>query len=337
MYDTDKINALPILDVAERLGVEVRKKGARYMACCLWHQDAHPSMQIGGRKNICHCYSCGETHGVIDLVMKHESTDFLGACRWLENQGWDVAEATAKTERKTWLERQEALMARPRRMIGKTEVADDVKMFDIEFLEGKMTMENSFVRCLKTVFGYDVALDVVYTYWLCSIEGREGYPNVMFPLIDYRGKVRDVKVQGYECDERSERFFHGNGCCYWLGPTLDRDAVFDRNCLFGEHLLRRNPDKAVVLVESPKNACVGYAECPDYLWLATGNKNMLKREVLEVLRGRTVVVYPDNDAYDEWKAKLDEMQDVAVFKTIRMENAEGKEDIADVIIRNTWW
>ena len=56
----------------------------------------------------------------------------------------------------------------------------------------------------------------------------------------------------------------------------------------------------MALVESPKNALIGAAVQPKYVWVATGNKAMLKRSVMEVLRGRQVMVFPDRDAISGW-------------------------------------
>ncbi len=78
-------------------------------------------------------------------------------------------------------------------------------------------------------------------------------------------------------------------------------------CLFGEHLLKTHPDKVVVLVESEKSAVIGSAIFPDYVWLATGGKSQMREEKLRVLSGRTVLLFPDADAYAEWKQRAESM------------------------------
>lgn len=80
MIDTDKLRALPIEAVAAKLGLNVR----RHMACCVWHDDHNPSMHFNTAKNKCHCFSCGHSGGVFDLVMAVNGLDFKGAARWLE-------------------------------------------------------------------------------------------------------------------------------------------------------------------------------------------------------------------------------------------------------------
>ena len=42
---------------------------------------------------------------------------------------------------------------------------------------------------------------------------------------------------------------------------------------------------------------------PRFLWVATGGKSQINDRLL-VLKGRTVVAFPDIDGYDEWERKL---------------------------------
>ena len=117
---------------------------------------------------------------------------------------------------------------------------------------------------------------------------------------------------------------------------LQKDARFRSTCLFGEHLLSKYPDNQVILVESPKNVLFGAVNFPQWTWVATGNKTMLRRNVLEPLRGRSVIVIPDRDAISEWSATIGGMADLAnfaVYNVCEHKAPEGelKFDIADYI------
>ena len=94
---------------------------------------------------------------------------------------------------------------------------------------------------------------------------------------------------------------------------LPRTAHYTTKTLFGEHLLPKYPAQTVALVESPKNALVGALEHPEMIWLATGNKNSLKRQHLQPLSGRNIIVIPDRDAIPQWKELVAKMSDVANF------------------------
>ena len=339
-------NSIDILDVLDRLGIEYKKNGNHYWARCIWHDDKHPSMLVGGKRNIVHCFSCGKSANVIGLVMHVKGMRFKEACEWLgatpfppcghpfpvKGQG-DSNERGGQDTRKQWYrEKLERIVApRVRR------IEADKNPFDVlniswynHFVD--ITMKSSFVRCMTHVFGIETTMNIVENYRLGVYYASNRYDDVMFPSIDINGRLRDVKIQAYDCDDRSKQFFHSSMKGYWLGPVMHKERIFNRNCLFGEHLLSRRPNDTVMLVESPKNACVGAAEYPQYVWVATGNKNMLKREVLEVLRDRRVVVFPDADAVGEWNEKLEGMKDIALFMVMQSPGIDGKSDIADWII-----
>ena len=199
-------------------------------------------------------------------------------------------------------------------------------------------MENALSRCLLHLFPRDIVARVTTEYMLGCRYDLCRYDHTLFPSIDIHCRVHNVKAQGYQTNPCHPRFCHSTpNETQWIGqqlfPTHDRDT----DCLFGEHLLPRYPRRTVVLVESPKNAIVGACRYPDQLWLATGNKGMLKRPLLEVLRGRQVIVIPDRDAVEEWTQKIHQMQDIATFQLSSFcqstaEEDNTKLDIADLIL-----
>ena len=90
-----------------------------------------------------------------------------------------------------------------------------------------------------------------------------------------------------------------------------------------------------------QNAIFGTLAFPQLLWLATGNKGMLKREALLPLRGRDVIVIPDCDAVEEWTRIVEGLPDLANFTVsdfCRRQAPEGqpKFDIADYLQQQLW-
>lgn len=76
--DKDKLLAgLDIERVAERLGIQVN----RHKALCCFHDDKHPSLSF--KNKMYTCFSCGESGGIIDFVMKLNNFEFVAACEWL--------------------------------------------------------------------------------------------------------------------------------------------------------------------------------------------------------------------------------------------------------------
>ena len=126
----------------------------------------------------------------------------------------------------------------------------------------------------------------------------------------------------------------------WVHTLLKKQLPEDwtlSQCLFGEHLLAKYPDKPVVLVEAEKTAIIGAAVMPEFNWLATGGKAQLNDRV-DVLEGRKVVAFPDADAYDTWVEKVAErpwlsiqVSDYIFRKATPNQKATGA-DVADILI-----
>ena len=80
--DIQKLQALPIEEVASALGLQV----SPHKALCPFHADKHPSLTFHRGKNRYKCYVCDALGGTIDLVMKYLNKNFLEACKWLSEE-----------------------------------------------------------------------------------------------------------------------------------------------------------------------------------------------------------------------------------------------------------
>ena len=81
-FDIQKLQDLPIEQVAEALGLQV----SHHKALCPFHNDSHPSLTFHRGRNRYRCFVCDAHGGTIDLVMKYLNKDFLSACRWLADE-----------------------------------------------------------------------------------------------------------------------------------------------------------------------------------------------------------------------------------------------------------
>lgn len=308
-FDTDRINAISIVEVAERLGASVRKSGTSYVTLCPWHEDHHPSLSFDVRsgKNYCHCFSCGKGGSVIDYVMGHQGWSFVEACEWLSRE-FGISTTQGKVSVPRPKPRPEVKTAEP-----------DYIYIPITMVDELLSSENSLCKCLMRMFHPEAVEQLAEEYLLGCYSMNDLDDYTVFPNIDIQGRVCNLKVQHYDTDTESERFAHCDQTTYWLGSMwaregrLPKDAVFNSRCLFGEHLLNRYPGNVVALVESPKNALFGSLAFPRMTWVAVGNKGMLRRDVLRPLQGRDVIVIPDCDAVDEWTGIINGMPDLANF------------------------
>ena len=78
--DIQKLNELPIEQVAQALGLSVN----RHKALCPFHDDSNPSLTFSVRKNRYKCYVCGKftVNAVADnaIVIWHHPQDGKNIC-----------------------------------------------------------------------------------------------------------------------------------------------------------------------------------------------------------------------------------------------------------------
>lgn len=170
---------------------------------------------------------------------------------------------------------------------------------------GKMndTPPADFHLFLAESLTFTDALVAINDYHIDGIDGK-----VIWWQVDRDGVVRTGKVMKYLANghrDKTDAF-----TVTWAHRYAKLKHNFKgeelKQCLFGEHLLARYPDKPVALVESEKTAVVMSRIFPDTLWLATGGSQGIKSdERLAPLRGRKVLLIPDNGQYWNWKRAAD--------------------------------
>lgn len=217
---------------------------------------------------------------------------------------------------------------------------------------------NNFVRYLVELFGREKALELAQLYKLGTSKRwrNAGGLAVVFWQIDKEGNVRQAKVMAYnpttgrrlKDDDKAERmgkdgkYFQdiGKGSkVAFLGKSLAGKDANLQQCFFGEHLLSQESKKPVCLVESEKTAVIMAGIQPAAVWIATGGKNgarWTERAVYQALEGRTVTVYPDLGAYEDWRERAKILATVCEARTSDLlerkatgEDRQAGFDIAD--------
>ena len=199
---------------------------------------------------------------------------------------------------------------------------------------------SDFLKFLLTMFDMDTVVALVKEYYI----GVTKAGDVIFYQIDSQGRCRTGKVMKYN-PETGHRIKDPNAKTpiTWVHSLLKQQGVLPQEweltqCLFGEHLLKKYPDKPVCLVEAEKTAIIAAALVPDCIWVAVGGKTQLGDKV-EVLEGRTVIAFPDVDGYDKWVEKCAERPYLNIQVSDYLQNNATDEDrqmgadIADVLIR----
>ena len=156
----------------------------------------------------------------------------------------------------------------------------------------------------------------------------------IFFQIDQDGKVRSGKIMLYDPETMKrvkEPFSHFN----WLHSVLKLKEFNLSQCLFGLHLVKGNT-KPIAIVESEKTAFLMGLEDDSYLWLATGGKGNFTYEMLEPIKDRKIVAFPDKGEYQYWfdiSQRLKEYGfDITVSPAIEKGNYPTGTDLADLLI-----
>ena len=76
----DKLKQIPILELADRLGISVRRNKAM---CFKGHDKKTPSLSFSPQKNLWHCFGCGAGGNNINLIKEYYGYDSKEAIAWL--------------------------------------------------------------------------------------------------------------------------------------------------------------------------------------------------------------------------------------------------------------
>ena len=190
------------------------------------------------------------------------------------------------------------------------------------------------VRWLASKFGVEETQRVYDLYEMGMTEDK----RVIFWQIDYDGQIRTGKVMAYD-PITGKRQKH-EGAITWVHSDLKRAGVLAEDwhleqCLYGEHLLKCNPSYTVAVVEAYKTAHVGAILYPEYLWVAVDSMMGLTAERLRHLKGREVILFPDEGkGYEVWSQRIAKIAEEVGFNYRMSTFMEGRErgaDIADLV------
>lgn len=194
--------------------------------------------------------------------------------------------------------------------------------------ELKDTPPIPFHLWMSEMLTFTDALIAINDYHIDGIDGK-----VIWWQIDRDGVTRTGKVMKYLANGHRDK--SDNYPITWAHKHAKLKHNFKgeelKQCLFGEHLLAKYPDKPVVLVESEKTAVILSRIYPNYLWLATGGSQGIKSvERITPLIGRKVLLIPDNGQYWNWK-RIADIYGWMITETLEKHAPFDGADLLDII------
>jgi hypothetical protein len=205
---------------------------------------------------------------------------------------------------------------------------------------------NTFVQFLTSRFGTDAAGQMIRRYFIGTSKHWEGAGATIFWQIDSKGKIRTGKIMLYN-PATGKRIKEPKVYFSYVHSVLKLPEFNLQQCFFGEHLLAEK-SKVVAIVESEKSAIIASLYFPQFIWLAAGGKDGLSVKKFSVLKGRTVILFPDVSKpkegvlteFEKWNRKAKEFEAIASIqvsdllerKASDVERSEGL-DLADYLLK----
>lgn len=334
-------DAADIVDVVGDF-VKLKKRGVRYLGLCPFHDDKHlGSFVVYPKGNVFKCFKCDAKGGPVEFIMKHENLTFPDAIRWLGKKysiDTDMTDFNYTPPPPRPKPVPLPMLALPMAMVESREPGRE---------------QNTLVQWLRTGIRWDATQrrridDVLKAYHV----GHARQGHTIFWQIDNDGIVRTGKMMLYRPDGHRDRearygfdWIHSALFRDKRLPQWDEDKQEAKPTLFGLHLLDRYGKLATVnIVESEKTAlimAIAYGNHTGQVWMACGGLEMLNRERLKPIieQHRRIVLYPDRDGIDRWRAKLENLRydrmhlnAEPVLNWWREEDGP-KADVADVVVR----
>ena len=76
-----------LIDVIRAYGIDVKKKGSKYWACCPFHHEKTPSFAISPEDGFYYCFGCHESGDSIKFIEKMDQITFPDAVERLAEMG----------------------------------------------------------------------------------------------------------------------------------------------------------------------------------------------------------------------------------------------------------
>lgn len=305
-FDIQKLQDLPIEQVAEALGLTVN----RHKSLCPFHDDSHPSLTFNTSRNRYRCYVCDARGGTIDLVMNYAHLSFYDACQWLANH--------------------ESVTLCPEPVKRKVSKAP-FQPIDTHYLEGLVAHPYLCPEAADFLFNQrHLDSRVVCRQGLTSISHpvpMSGNPNgswfnapsLLIPYRDVDGRLLSVQSRYLGKDKNNPRFQFpkGSRCSIYNLPVL--------------RLLRDG---------EPLFVTEGCSDC--WSMLSAGHKAIaipsataLKESDLKVLEKYVVHIFPDNDKAGEGLyERLVQASLRFGFTLVRHQLPKGCKDFSDFYLLN---
>lgn len=166
-------------------------------------------------------------------------------------------------------------------------------------------IEDNLTTYLKKLFTTDEVFTAKKNYFITGTNHKWNNATI-FWQIDNKEKVHAGKIMLYDVTT-GKRIKAPYNHINWVHKAINEKDFTINQCLFGLHNITEDYSKTIAIVESEKTAIIMSIISPDFYWLASGSKGNFKFELLEPLKNRNVIAFPDKGEYNNWLNKATEL------------------------------
>ena len=85
-HELDRLKrAVSLLAVMQMQGLQLKKAGKGYQACCPFHEDKTPSFSVDVEKGVYHCFGCGKSGDHFTFLQEQVKMDFAQALKLMRS------------------------------------------------------------------------------------------------------------------------------------------------------------------------------------------------------------------------------------------------------------
>lgn len=251
--DDKKNEILENSDIVAIIGdyVDLKKSGNSYKGLCPFHNEKTPSFTVDDKKQLFHCFGCGEGGDVVSFIMHKEGLSYIDSMKYLANKAGIKLDDTKSSKENKRLNRlydinRDIMMYFYKNLL--TDKAGQTYLKNRGFRSNIVNTfmlgfaKNSWDDLISYVKEKDYLLDDIENLGLIkkSQNGKyyDKYRNrLIFPIINHYGKV--IGFGGRSIDSTMPKYLN----------SPESEIFKKRYNLYGLNIFKKQSNKDIILVE----------------------------------------------------------------------------------------
>ncbi|MDY3005992.1 DNA primase [Anaerococcus porci] len=251
--DEKKNEILDNSDIVAIIGeyVDLKKAGSSYKGLCPFHHEKTPSFTVDDKKQLFHCFGCGQGGDVVSFIMQKEGLSYIDSMKYLANKAGIKIDNNVSSKKNAILNsyydiNKEIMMFFYKNLLTNKEAQIYLKNrgFSSSVVNTFMLgyAKNSWDDLLNFVKKKDYLLEDIQKLGLIkkTENGRyyDKYRNrLIFPIINHYGKV--IGFGGRSIDNSMPKYLN----------SPESEVFKKRYNLYGLNIYKKQNTKDIILVE----------------------------------------------------------------------------------------